>query len=195
MPTRMPSHLLIAAFASFLAMCDRMEAQAPPPVDTLEAELLSRHPAIGQPGIIQPWGRYILLSDWMGDPHLHVIDRSTGQLVVSFGRIGSGPGEFANLIAGIQVPSHDTSAAWVFDARRLIRIENPGPVSPGARTLDLTVVPQLLRAAWLDSVTIVGISSQPPERRFVFLDAASGLSRTVPGTGSSPFLVGSRSCA
>ncbi len=130
---------------------------------------------------MQPWNEYLMVSDWMGDPNLHVIDRSTGELLVSFGRIGGGPGEFANIIGGIQLPLHDTSAVWVFDERKLTRIEEPGPIPSDVTTVDLTAAPQLLRAAWLDSATIVGVNLQPAEKRIVFFDGAGRIANTVPG--------------
>lgn len=173
--------MLIAGVASFAVAGNLVAAQGAFVSDTLQAQLLSRPPAIGAPGFIQPWNDYIMVSDWMGDPNLHVIDRSTGDLLVSFGRIGGGPGEFANIIAGIQSPSHDTSAVWVFDMRKLMRIEEPGPIPSDVTTVDLTAVPQLLAAAWLDSVTIVGVNLQPAEKRIVFFDDSGRIVSTTPG--------------
>ena len=146
MLTRVLPYILAAVSASFAFAGDPVTAQAPFVGDTLQAQLLSRSPAVGAPGFIQPWNEYLMVSDWMGDPNLHVIDRSTGELLVSFGRIGGGPGEFANIIGGIQLPLHDTSAVWVFDGRKLTRIEEPGPIPSDVTTVDLTAAPQLLGA-------------------------------------------------
>ena len=177
---RLPAWL-IAVAAALLAVCDLTAAQVTPSVDTLEAELLSRPPAVGQPGFIQPWGEHLVVSDWLGDPNLHVIDRATGDLIVSFGRIGRGPGEFPNVLTGIQRPSHDKTAIWVFDGRKLTRIERPAPMGREATTVDLTAIPLVLRAVWMDSTTILGVTWEPPERRFVFFDEAGSVIRTVPG--------------
>ncbi len=149
------------------------------PVDTLQAELLARDPAIGAPGFIHPWGNRLLVSDWQGSPQLHAIDAATGDLLVSFGRVGGGPGEFGGLIAGIQVPRHDPSAAWVYETGKLTRLERTGAVSSEAATVRLGgVVPY---AAWLDSATIVGVALQPATERFVFFDNAGNVTRTVAG--------------
>lgn len=172
---------LPTAAASLVAASEVHPAQSTPPVDTLEAELLSQPPAIGQPGFLQPWGEHLLVSDWLGDPNLHVLDRETGELIVSFGRIGRGPGEFPNALPGIQRPWHDTTATWVFDGRKLTRVETPGPIGRDPATVDLTAVPLVLRAAWMDSTTILGVTWEPPERRFVFFDETGRVTREVPG--------------
>lgn len=170
------------AVAVSLATADSLAAiQITVSVDTLKGELLSRPPAIGLPGFIQPWGDYLLVSDWQGDPNFHALDRETGELIVSFGRIGPGPGEFANMPVGIQMLPHDTSTVWVFDARRLTRIEEPGPIASDVAVVDLTAVPTLLHAAWLDSATIIGVNLRPAAKRFVFFDGAGNVTRTVPG--------------
>lgn len=121
------------------------------------------------------------MSDWQGDPNLHALDRETGELIVSFGRIGPGPGEFAGMLVGMQMLPRDTSAVWVFDARRLTRVERPGPIASDVAVVEPTATPTLLRAAWLDSVTIVGVNLRPPEKRFMLFDAAGNVTRTVPG--------------
>ena len=172
---------LIALGVSLLAVSAVAAAQVTPQVDTLKAEILSQPPAIGQPGFIQPWGRHLLVSDWMGDPNLHALDRTTGELIVSFGRIGRGPGEFPNALAGVQRPSHDTTAIWVYDARKMTRIEGPGAVGPDVTAIDLTAIPLVLRAAWVDSTTILGVTREPPERRFVFFDGAGSVIRARSG--------------
>jgi len=76
---------------------------------------------------------------------------------------------------------HDTSTVWVFDARRLTRIEEPGPIASDVAVVDLTAVPTLLHAAWLDSATIIGVNLRPAAKRFVFFDGAGNVTRTVPG--------------
>ena len=101
--------------------------------------------------------------------------------MVSFGRVGGGPGEFVGSLTGIQVPLHD-SAAWVYDTRKLTRIDGPGAIAANAVTVDLTAVPQLLGASWLDSATILGVNLQPAEERFVFFDKTGNVTRTVPGS-------------
>lgn len=175
------SSSLIALCAWPLHACAFPPAQVADRVDTLEAELLSRAPAIGWPGFIQPWGEHLLVSDWQGDPNLHVLNRTTGELVVSFGRIGRGPGDFPGLLAGIHQPSHDTSSVWVYDARKLTRIARPGPIASDALTIDLTAIPLVSHAAWLDSTTILGVTRRPPETRFVFFDDVGTVTRTIPG--------------
>ena len=170
---------LLPVLLSVAAIGGPAASQVIPAVDTLDAELLSRSPAIGQPGFILPWGANILVSDWLGNPNLHVLDGETGDLVVSFGRIGAGPGEFANLIVGLQL-AHDSGAVWVYDARKLTRIERPGPVGADASLVDLTTS-RLRRALWLDATTIVGVNWRNPAERFVFLDEVGTVTRTVPG--------------
>ncbi len=179
LPLWVPSWLLTFP-APLVAVDHSAIRQAVPEVDSLEAELLSQPPAIGQPGFFQPWGEYLLVSDWLGDPNLHILDRTTGELIVSFGRIGRGPGEFPGMLAGVQRPSHDTSAVWVFDGRRLTRIGTPGPIGTDAPAIELAI-PSVLRAAWLDSTAILGVTREPPEERFVFLDEDGVVTRTVPG--------------
>ena len=156
--------------------------QVPHSTDTLRGEALSRSPAIGWPGFMQPWGKHLLITDWQGDPNLHLLDRATGELIVSFGRIGQGPGDFPGLLSGAQQPRHDSSAVWVYDGRKLTRIDRPGPIGADVAAIDLTVVPLVSRAAWLDSMTIVGVTLRPPERRFVFFDPTTGnVTKMVPG--------------
>lgn len=174
--------LFVALLVPLAAACDAPSTPSGVSVDTLAADLLVRHPAIGAPGHIQPWSNWILVSDWQGDPNLHAVNATTGELMVSFGRVGEGPGEFVGSIAGIQVPSHDRSAAWLYDMRKLVRLERPGAIASNVVTVDLTAVPQLLRVSWLDSATILGVKLQPAEERFVFFDKAGNVTRTVPGS-------------
>lgn len=170
---------LIGACIFLIADSDRTAAQTRAQPDTLEAHLLSCHPTIGEPGFILPWGNYLLVSDWAGDPNLHALDRTTGELIASFGRMGSGPGEFVGLVDGIQLPSHD-SAAWVFDGH-LTRIATPGPIPSDATVVDLSAGGYPGEAAWLDSATIVGVKMHSATERLVFFDAAGNVVRTVPG--------------
>ena len=152
-------------------------------VDSLEAEILSRHPVIGMPVRIQPWGKRLVVADAAGDPELHFLDATTGRLLVSSGRQGDGPKEFAGPVAGIQVPPHDAGALWAFDAsgRKLMRIDESGVVGLGAPSVNLRGVPFVLAASWLDSLTIVSVNRQPEEERFVFFDREGNISRVVPG--------------
>ena len=50
-----PAWLIALVAAALLAVCDLTAAQVTPSVDTLEAELLSQPPAVGQPGFILPY--------------------------------------------------------------------------------------------------------------------------------------------
>lgn len=170
-----------AVCALALASCELAAAQVTVRVDTLDAELLSQAPAIGWPGFIQPWGEHLIVSDWQGDPNLHALDRSSGELIVSFGRIGRGPGDFPGLLAGVQRPAHDSSAIWVFDGRKLTRVASLGSIGTDAPTIDLTGVPLVVAAEWLDSTTILGVTLRPPEGRFVVFDNLGRVIEKVPG--------------
>lgn len=172
--------LALAVRCSACAAPDAPSAEVDVGVDTLYAQLLNRHPAIGAPIVIQAVGDQLFVGDASGDPDLHILDIDDGSLVVSLGRRGEGPGEFGGPIDRIQVVRPDTTAIWVHDGLKFMLLD----VSRTFGSETPTVAPQeaafVVRAAWLDSLTIVGVRREP-EERFVFFGATGEQMETVAG--------------
>ena len=164
-------------------------------VDSLKAELLARHPAIGEPTHIQPAQHLLWVADAIGDPFLHLLDPVTGDRTKSLGRRGDGPGEITGPVWGVQVVPPDTAEVWVFDTGResflwIGESSTLNSTSPMVRLGDVTYVS---RAVWLDSLTIVGTTHHEHER-FIFFDEEGRRTKTVPGAllGSDSIPLGER---
>ncbi len=72
---------------------------------------------IGEPITVLARDGYLWAIDRSGDPYLHVIDLATGDRVLSFGRRGEGPGEFAFPVALFPHPRM-ASAVTVYDGQQ-----------------------------------------------------------------------------
>ena len=151
-------------------------------VDSLRAELLARHPAIGLPTVIQPAKHLLWVADASGDPFLHLLDAVTGERIKSFGRSGEGPAEFVGPVWRIQVVTPDTAAVWVYDAGgdKFVWIDESATLSPASPTFKPRDVTYLWQAFWLDSLTIMNVTLSEDDH-FLFFDRAGHRTETVPG--------------
>lgn len=105
-------------------------AQPAPVGDTLRATVLFDGDALGRPqsiGVLDDW---LLVSDLPRPNALHVIRRSDGRYLTSWGREGGGPGEFRTLWS---IQPAGRGSAWLYD--------------PGQTRLTLLDVPALLAGA------------------------------------------------
>ncbi|MCY4398280.1 MAG: BF3164 family lipoprotein [Gemmatimonadetes bacterium] len=130
--------------------------------------------------MIQAVGNRLFVGDAAGDPDLHILDAYGGDLIVSLGRRGEGPGEFAGPIVGLAVVRPDTMAVWVYDGFKFMRVDESRTLNAETPTITPQEAPFLARATWLDSLTIVGVRREL-EERFVFFDIAGERIATVPG--------------
>lgn len=81
-----------------LAACGSGDPETSPAEATSTYSVVGRIAAtsrvIGQANVMLPRGRYLWLIDQSGEPFLHLIDLESGEVVLSAGRRGEGPGEF-----------------------------------------------------------------------------------------------------
>lgn len=149
--------------------------------DTLVAEVLFDGDALGRPqsiGVLDDW---LLVSD-VPRPHaLHVIRRSDGQHLKSWGREGGGPGEFRNLWS---IQPADSAGAWLYDPgqTRLTLLDVPallaGNGNPIRRAVNLRADLMPMTALWASDTLLV--SSGMFERgRLAMFDGAGRLRGTA----------------
>ena len=150
----------------------------------LSGEHLHESPVMGRPLRLElsQDERVLWTVDLVGDPSLHALDLDTGELIVSVGRRGDGPGDFG-AISGLYADFGGGDAVWAWDPtlRRLTRVE-PRPLSEqDVLTLDLrnSSFP-VQRIALLDPDRIVGHSMQAEEGRFGILSWDGHLLKVVP---------------
>lgn len=149
--------------------------------DTLTGDLVVSSPAIGIPSRIVATNSLLWVSDYAGDPELHVVDAGNGEVLASLGRRGEAGGEFRGRISGMQVFPPDTTALWTFDpnGQRLIRVQF-GVGSNEWTTIQLTGSPYIARVTWLDLNTIVGITGIEEARFSIFTSSGERVT-SVPG--------------
>ncbi|MBA4156556.1 MAG: hypothetical protein H0X65_03665 [Gemmatimonadetes bacterium] len=112
-------------FASFFGACDSNLRNPPPifdhqdvPLAELHSEVISEEAALGLPYDIILVGPFLVVSDQAGEPFIHLFRREDGQHVLSFGRAGGGPGEFASAPRLLQVPGVNSTGFVAFDVNQ-----------------------------------------------------------------------------
>jgi hypothetical protein len=86
----------------------------------LRSETLSSAPILGRPRLVALSGRLLWVADQAGNPFLHVLDASSGNLVRSLGLRGQGPRDFT-MILNLFPNARGDSLAWVYDAARVLK--------------------------------------------------------------------------
>lgn len=149
--------------------------------DTLAGTVLFDGEALGRPQAIGVTGDWLLVSD-VPRPHaLHVIRRSDGRHLASWGREGGGPGEFRNLW-GIQ-PAGE-AAAWLYDPSlsRLTLLDVAALVAgtgqPVRRSVNLQADLSPMTALWISDTLLVS-SGMFTRGRLAMFDGAGRLTRTA----------------
>lgn len=161
-------HRLVIAVAGLCltAGCDRRE----------------RAPAgEGRPQSVGVLGDWLLVSD-IPRPHaLHVIRRTDGRYLKSWGREGAGPGEFRTLWS---IQPADGGSAWLFDPTqtRLTLLDVPallaGAGNPVRRSVSLRADLAPMTAVWM-SDTLVVSSGMFTRGRLATFDSAGRLKSTA----------------
>ena len=128
--------------------------------DTLTAEPFAFSTALARPNGIVVDGPRIWVSDYAGNPELHVFSAASGELIVSLGRRGDGSGEFRGNAGEFQTLPDDTGVVWVFApaGQRVVRVDDDLP-STEWRAVALEIPPYVMRLVWIDAATAVGITS------------------------------------
>lgn len=149
--------------------------------DTLRAAVLFDGDTLGRPqsiGIVDDW---LLVSD-VPRPHaLHVIRRSDGRHLASWGREGGGPGEFRTLWS---IQPARGKAAWLYDPgqSRLTLLDVPALVSgagdPVRKSVNLQAELMPMTALWFSDTLLVS-SGLFAQGRLALFDGAGRLRRTA----------------
>lgn len=149
--------------------------------DTLAATVLFGGDELGRPQSIGVLGDWLLVSD-IPRPHaLHVIRRTDGRYLKSWGREGGGPGEFRNLW-GIQPAGR--RGAWLFDPTqtRLTLLDVPtllaGDGNPVRRSVNLRAELAPMTAVWMSDTVLVSTGMFTRGRLATF-DTAGRLKATA----------------
>lgn len=141
---------------------------AVPEAVPLSGRVVAQGEFLGQPGSISVAGDRLVLTD-ASAPFVHVLSAKDGTHQLSFGRAGSGPGEFREAIKVLPDVGGDGSF-WVFDGSlgrishfampagaAVPRMDQTVNLDPGGPTL-------LLQADWLNDSTIVATGIYPDGR-------------------------------
>jgi hypothetical protein len=143
----------------------------------LKGSLVATDNFLGRPSQLAVSDSTLWIGDEAGDPFIHLIDRSDGHLMRSFGRHGEGPGDFQGLFGLVRRPA-DTDAIWASDVslRRLTRFgTNPLVLS---RVIRFPLAgPQV---QWLNRNQLVLVSSSDSMRLTIF-DTAGAVVRYATG--------------
>lgn len=156
------------------------DVQSVPVSTTLTGRLLYAGDALAKPqwmGVVGPW---LVVADHGGGPMLHVIERRSGRLAVSWGRTGSGPGEFRT-VWSVQ-PADQPGQAWVFDPTlsRVTLVDLAGLAAnradPVRRMILLRGDASAMDVRWSGDTALVATGLFPRGRLAVF-DTAGRLTR------------------
>lgn len=148
-----------------LTGCDKPSEDIQPIV--LKGTVLSDGEFLAEPARILPLGNRLVVADDF-EPHLHVLDMTSGDRLASVGKSGGGPGEFEWAREILEAPSRDGSF-WIYDSahRRFTRMAlDSGRAEPRmveiVRIASLPPLTLLMNTVLLDDSTIVasGIFSQ-----------------------------------
>lgn len=132
------------ACLALLVLCGGCEAGAPavgePEAIALASRVVSDAEAFGRPADLAIVGEFVAISDGLGDPALHVVRIADGALLASFGREGSGPGEF-RAPRVLSLAPDDPAAVWLYDVelRRATEVDlarvAAGAAEPARRSI------------------------------------------------------------
>jgi hypothetical protein len=131
-------------------------------VHSLAGQVLSAASELAIPMDIAVAGQYLVVIDLAADSVLHVIRRTTGDLVGQFGRRGAGPGEF-QAAWSMQPVQDDPDKLWIYDIglRRLTLVDISASLAAGQlsviRSLQLSTNGIPTGPLWTDSATAVSL--------------------------------------
>lgn len=85
------------------------------PEAALDYRVLARDTAFGGLGELVAMGPHLVVTDVFPPPAAHLVRRSDGKVLGSYGRAGEGPGEFERPAAVVR-DAADSSRFWIFDS-------------------------------------------------------------------------------
>jgi hypothetical protein len=131
-------------------------------VHSRAGQVLSSTSDLAIPMDIAVAGQYLVVIDLAADSVLHVIHRTTGELIGQFGRRGAGPGEF-QAAWSMQPVQDDPAKLWIYDIglRRLTLVDLDASLATGQltvmRSLQLSTNGIPTGPLWTDSATAVSL--------------------------------------
>lgn len=176
-----------AVLLSLLGACDipreSARADSAPPSTLIRGEVLSHSDSMSRPASIDVVGSHLVVTDGFARSQVRVFRSRDGALVASFGRKGSGPGEFQGPAHVDPVPG-SSSAFWVHDPslRRTtffdLARDTLEPLSAGDRSISYDPGPMPLYVRWIGPDKLVGAGIVTPGRLGIF-DQSGKLIETV----------------
>lgn len=142
---------------------------------------------VGYPAGMLALGEHLVISDYpTGEGALHLVDLTTGERLLSFGRVGEGPGEFTSIPRLLRDPV-DPQSFWAFDpgASRLSRFhirDLLGRLIEPTRMVPLTFPRIMYDVQFVGPGALAGLGLAP-DGRLALIDVDSG---TVTFHGSIP---------
>ncbi len=129
-----------------------------------EPRLLVSDPIIGDPGHLGVQGDRLWVGDRSGDPYLHAVDIATGEVSVSMGRHGEGPGDFKKMPQFSHRPGDD-AGIWAYDdgLKRMTR-ETGRPTADYAIFHPPSAFVDVYALLWLARNRLVGIGDMDTNR-------------------------------
>lgn len=127
-------------------------------------------------------GHHLIVSDRRTDPHLSILDLTTGKQVGRFGRHGQGPGEFLDPSSITPRRGSDTDW-WIYDfnTRRASLVSFANPARPRLlREMLLNVGPSLSNVVFDDSLIVA--NGLFPDYSLLLLDTLGRPLRRIRGT-------------
>jgi hypothetical protein len=176
--------------------CNAPQTTRNPPSIDVRGELFARDPGFGDLATLMVRGSYLWVGDASGDPFLHVIDVTSGQVIVSFGRHGDGPGDFQS-IPWLMADPADPEGVIVYDrlAGRLTRLGVGADSQVEVRSTTLVPVSSP-HPAWIAPVRggYVGWlrDVRDSAHRWILFGHPGGAPTAVPGPLVGPERVGFR---
>jgi hypothetical protein len=126
---------------------------------------------IGNPRRLTIAGQYLVILNQLPNPAVTVLDKTTGVHIASFGRRGTGPGEF-EVPWQVAAAPRSSDAVSVFDLQTkrvtLLGVGDPAAMGALRRTVSLGFAGAVLCPVWIDSNTV--LTTGVFERRFKLLD-------------------------
>jgi len=149
---------------------------------------LAVSPVMGQPMYPTVSGDVVWVVDAHGDPGLHAFGADDGNLLVSLGRTGDGPGEFGQVPFGLIGGNGGHIQAWDPVNQRLLGFEPRSPTEYTATSVSLRSESLAVHVAKVGDRVVAQTTDLA--RRFVLFDLEGNKVREVPepfyGDGSIP---------
>lgn len=170
---------LAVGSASFSGVVPELTAGQKPLVQLKPTRFVGDSTAFATVNAVVPAGHYLIVIDRMADPHVALVDLTSGKVVNRLVRHGRGPGE-AEQPLNAQVISTDPPEAWLYDfgTRRMMLLDLTAPRKDALLDeMRLTADQSFLDPHWVGGQIVA--NGLFVDQRLMFLDRTGRLRRIV----------------